>query len=219
MTLASFYLFCFLMGLTFSVLTFLMGATHVHIHLPFHAHLPQVGSIHVGHAAHGASGGSHGAGASGGSHGAGAKGGSLRGGTDVSWFNASTIMAFLAWFGGAGYILTRTSHLVAAASLSLAAVAGLVAGTIVYRFMLRLTHAGDSLMLDEDYRIEGCVGTLSLPIRQQGTGEVIFSLGGVRRCAGARSENGAAVEKGAEVVIERYEKGIAYVKRWEEFTN
>jgi len=147
------------------------------------------------------------------------KGASLRGGTHVSWLNASTIMAFLAWFGGAGYVLTRTSHLVAAASLGLAAVAGLVAGTIVYRFMLKLTHAGDSLMLDEDYRIEGCVGTLSLPIRQQGTGEVIFSLGGVRRCAGARSDDGASVEKGAEVVIERYEKGIAYVKRWEEFTN
>jgi membrane protein implicated in regulation of membrane protease activity len=128
-------------------------------------------------------------------------------------------MAFLAWFGGAGYILTRTSHLVAAASLSLAVIAGFIAGTIVYRFMLKLTHAGDSLMLDEDYRIEGCVGTLSLPIRQQGTGEVIFSLGGVRRCAGARSEDGAPVDKGAEVVIERYEKGIAYVKRWEEFTN
>jgi hypothetical protein len=210
MTLASFYLFCFLAGLTFSVLTFLAGAAHIHIHLPFHAHLPtHGGSVHVGHA--GTSGGSHG--------GAAVKGGSLRGGAHVSWFNASTIMAFLAWFGGAGYILTRTSHLVAAVSLSLAAVAGFVAGTIVYRFMVKLTHAGDSLMLDEDYRIEGCVGTLSLPIRQQGTGEVIFSLGGVRRCAGARSEDGAPVDKGAEVVIERYEKGIAYVKRWEEFTN
>ena len=203
MTLTSFYLFCFLMGLTFSVLTFLMGAVHVHIHLPFHAHLPvHGGSVHVGHGAHGI-----------------AKGASLRGGTQVSWFNASTIMAFLAWFGGAGYILTRTSHLVAVASLSLAVLAGLVAGTLVYRFMLRLTYTGDSLMLDEDYRIEGCVGTLSLPIRQQGTGEVIFSLGGVRRCAGARSEAGDVVEKGAEVVIERYEKGIAYVKRWEDFTN
>jgi membrane protein implicated in regulation of membrane protease activity len=210
MTLASFYLFCFLMGLTFSVLTFLAGAVHIHVHLPFHAHLPvHGGSVHAGHGAH--------AGASGG-HSAAMKGGSVRG-THVSWFNASTIMAFLAWFGGAGYILTRTSHLVAAASLSLAAAAGLVAGTIVYRFMLKLTHAGDSLMLDEDYRIEGCVGTLSLPIRQQGTGEVIFSLGGVRRCAGARSEDGAPVDKGAEVVIERYEKGIAYVKRWEDFTN
>jgi hypothetical protein len=208
MTLSSFYLICFLAGLTFSVLTFLAGAVHVHIHLPFHAHLPaHGGSVHVGHA--------HGGGS-----GAAVKGGSLRGGgVHVPWFNASTIMAFLAWFGGAGYILTRTSHLVAAISLGLSVLAGLAAGTIVYRFMLRLTYAGDSLMLDEDYRIEGCVGTLSLPIRQQGTGEVIFSLGGVRRCAGARSEDGATVEKGAEVVIERYEKGIAYVKRWEDFTN
>jgi len=208
MTLSSFYLVCFLAGLTFSVLTFLLGAVHVHIHLPFHAHLPlHGGSVHVGHGAHG------------GASGAAVKGGALRGGANVPWFNASTIMAFLAWFGGAGYILTRTSHLVAAASLGLAAIAGVIAGTIVYRFMLKLTHAGDSLMLDEDYRIEGCVGTLSLPIRQRGTGEVIFSLGGVRRCAGARSEDGSAVDKGAEVVIERYEKGIAYVKRWEEFTN
>ena len=131
------------MGLTFSVLTFLAGAVHIHIHLPFHAHLPMHGgSAHVGH------------GATSGGHGAVAKAGSLRGGTHVSWFNASTIMAFLAWFGGAGYILTRTSHLIAAASLSLAALAGLAAGTIVYRFMLKLTYAGDSLMLDEDYRIE-----------------------------------------------------------------
>jgi membrane protein implicated in regulation of membrane protease activity len=208
MTLSSFYLICFLAGLTFSVLTFLAGAVHVHIHLPFHTHLPvHGGSMHVGHGAHG------------GGSGAPAKGGSLRGGGHVSWFNASTIMAFLAWFGGAGYILTRTSHLVAAVSLGLAALAGMAAATIVYRFMLKLTHAGDSLMLDEDYRIEGSVGTLSLPIRQQGTGEVIFSLGGVRRCAGARSDDGEAVEKGAEVVIARYEKGIAYVKRWEDFTN
>jgi hypothetical protein len=39
---------------------------------------------------------------------------------------------------------------------------------------------------------------------------------GVRRCSGARSEDGAAIAKGAEVIVTRYEKGIAYVKRWEE---
>ena len=199
MTWSDFYLFCFLVGFAFSALTFLAGA--VHIHLPFRLHLP-------------AHGGHHGAGG----HGVAAKGGGARAGTHVSWFNASTAMAFLAWFGGAGYILTRASHLVAVASLSLAAIAGLAAGMMVYRFMLKLTRAGDSQMFDADYRIEGCVGTLSMPIREKGTGEVIFSLGGVRRCAGARSEAGEPVEKGAEVVIERYEKGIAYVKRWEDFT-
>jgi len=48
--------------------------------------------------------------------------------------------------------------------------------------------------------------------------EVARVIGGVRRGAGARSDDGKAIEKGAEVVIERYEKGIAYVRRWEEFT-
>jgi len=39
-----------------------------------------------------------------------------------------------------------------------------------------------------------------------------------RRTCGARSENGNALEKGAEVMVARYEKGIAYVKRWEEIS-
>jgi membrane protein implicated in regulation of membrane protease activity len=199
MTWSDFYLFCFLVGFASSVLTFVAGA--VHIHLPFRLHLP-------------AHGGHHGAGG----HASGGQGGGARAGSHVSWFNASTIMAFLAWFGGAGYILTRTSHLVATICLALSALAGLMAGMIVYKFMLKLTRAGDSLMLDADYRMEGCVGTLSMPIRERGTGEVIFSLGGVRRCAGARSDGDEVVEKGAEVVIERYEKGIAYVKRWDDFT-
>jgi membrane protein implicated in regulation of membrane protease activity len=193
MTWSDFYLFCFLVGFAFSALSFLAGA--MHIHWPAH-------------------GGHHAVGG----HAVAAKGGASWPGTHVPWLNASTIMAFLAWFGGAGYILARASHLVAMASLVTAACAGLVAGRIVYKFMLRLTRAGDSLMLDADYRIEGCVGTLSMPIREKGTGEVIFSLGGVRRCAGARSETAESVEKGAEVVIERYEKGIAYVKRWDDFT-
>lgn len=198
MSWPNFYLFCFLIGFAFSALTFLAGAAH--IHLPFRLHLP----AHGGHHAAGGHGAAKGAGGGAGSH--------------ISWFNASTIMAFLAWFGGAGYILTRASHFVALVCLALAGLAGLVAGMIVYRFMLKLTRAGDSQMLDADYRIEGSVGTLSMPIREKGTGEVIFSLGGVRRCAGARSDAGELVEKGAEVVIERYEKGIAYVKRWDDFT-
>ena len=57
-----------------------------------------------------------------------------------------------------------------------------------------------------------------MTIRENGTGEIIFALGGSRRCSGARSGDGKAIEKGTEVVIERYEKGIAYVKRWEEFS-
>jgi hypothetical protein len=195
MTWSDFYLLCFLVGFSLSVLSFLAGA--VHIHLPFKMHLPFHGAPHAGASA---------------SH------GGLRGGTHISWFNASSAMAFLAWFGGTGYLLTRHSHLLGAFSLLLATVAGLAAGWVVLRFMVKLMNSTDAPMKSEDYRIEGSVGTISMPIRASGTGEVIFSLAGVRRCAGARSDDGKAIEKGAEVVIERYEKGIAYVKRWEEFT-
>jgi hypothetical protein len=59
---------------------------------------------------------------------------------------------------------------------------------------------------------------VSISIPAGGTGEVIFEQHGVRRSAGARSDDGAPVEKGAEVVISRYEKGMAYVRKWDEFT-
>jgi membrane protein implicated in regulation of membrane protease activity len=136
----------------------------------------------------------------------------------ISWLNASTILAFLAWFGGTGYLLMRHAHLLALLSLGISISAGLFAGLIVFKFMVKLTKVTDPPMNSEDQRVEGSLGTLSMSIRENGTGEIIFSLGGVRRCAGARSENGKPIEKGAEVAIERYEKGIAYVKRWEEFS-
>lgn len=196
MTWSDFYLFCFIVGFLLSVLSFIAGA--VQIHLPFKVHLP----FHVQHI-----GGAHGGGR-----------GSFSAGAHLSWLNASTAMAFLAWFGGTGYLLARHSHLLALISLGLSICAGLFAGLVVFKFMVKLMNSTDRPMKSEDYRMDGSVGTISMPIRENGTGEIIFSLGGVRRCAGARSEDGKPVEKGAEVVIERYEKGIAYVKRWEEFT-
>ena len=34
--------------------------------------------------------------------------------------------------------------------------------------------------------------------------------------SGARAESGTAIPKGVEVVVTRYEKGIAYVRPWDE---
>ena len=195
MTWSDFYLFCFLVGFSLSVLSFFAGA--VHIHLPVKWHLP----FHLGH---------HGGGL--------AKGGLQKGGSSgahISWFNASTIMAFLAWFGGTGYLLTRYSHFVLFLSLTIAVAAGMFAGWTVFKFMLKLN---DAPMTSEERRVEGALATISMPIRENGTGEIIFALGGTRRCAGARSGDGKPIEKGTEVVIERYERGIAYVKKWEEFS-
>jgi hypothetical protein len=204
MTWSDFYLLCFLVGFSLSLLSFASGA--MHLHLPFKWHLP----FHGAHVPHGAGGGL--------AKGSLAKGGVAKGGVHLSRFNALTVMAFLAWFGGTGYLLTKHSTLVAAASLSIAVAAGLTGGWIVFRFMARLLQTSGGQMNDWDYRHEGSVGKVSISIPAGGTGEVIFEQHGVRRSAGARSDDGTALEKGAEVVISRYEKGIAYVSRWEEFT-
>ena len=198
MTWSDFYLFCFLVGFFLSVVSFLAGA--VHLHLPVKWHLPF----------HGAHGGHHGGGF--------LKGGLQKGGShgaQISWFNASTVMAFLAWFGATGYLLTRYSNLIAFVCLAIAGATGLFGGWIIFKFMVKLN---DAPLTSEDRRVEGALGTISMSIRENGTGEIIFALGGARRCAGARSSDGLPIERGVEVVIERYEKGIAYVKRWEEFS-
>jgi len=184
------FLFCFLVGTTLSVLSFLAGA--VHLDLPFkvhmHLHLPHV---HVHHgAAHG-------------------------GGPHISWFNATTVLAFLAWFGGVGYLMTKYSHVETLLIVGIATGAGMTAGWVMLRFLVTLVGPSEPLR-ESDRRIEGALGTVSMTIRQNGTGEIIFPLGGSRRCSGARSSDGAEIARGAEVVIERYDKGIAYVKKWDE---
>jgi membrane protein implicated in regulation of membrane protease activity len=85
--------------------------------------------------------------------------------------------------------------------------------------MARIVRVSDAQMLDWDYRIEGTVGTISSSIRLDGTGEMIFEQRGVRKSVSARSEDGKPLPKGTEVAITRYEDGIAYVKKWEEFTS
>ena len=196
MSWSDIYLLCFIVGFSLSVLSFLAGA--VHIHLPFKMHLP----FHFG--SHGQSG-------------AIAKGGSSGGGAHVSWFNASSAMAFLAWFGGVGYILATRSTLEAFIALAIAISAGLLAAFVVFKFMVKLMNAESSHLKEEDYRYEGLVGTVTIPTRAHGTGEIVLLQGGVRRSAGARSHDGQPLEKGAEVVTERYENGIAYVHRYDEF--
>jgi membrane protein implicated in regulation of membrane protease activity len=133
----------------------------------------------------------------------------------VPWLNFGTMTAFLAWFGGTGYLLERFYAVWFLVALAVAILSGLGGAAIVFWFLAKLS--GDEQALDPaDYDMIGVLGKLSIPIREGGTGEIIFSQEGVRRVSGARSDDGTAIPKGAEVVVERYEKGIAYVRRWED---
>jgi len=128
------------------------------------------------------------------------------------------LTAFLAWFGGTGFLITRFSSIWFALGLLIAMAAGLFGAGIVFLFLSRVLISHEENMDSADYEMVGVLGRISMPIRENGTGEIIYSQAGTRRTCGARSENGSAIEKGVEVVVDRYEKGIAYVKRWEEIS-
>ncbi|HEY1495829.1 MAG TPA: hypothetical protein VGF49_14855 [Candidatus Solibacter sp.] len=189
MTWSAFYLICFLVGFGMSVLSLLAGS--VHMHLP---HLHIHGGVHVGHA--------HGGGSSG-----------------PSWFNMGTIAAFLAWFGGTGYLLEHYYAVWFVVALGIATISGLGGASVVFWFLAKVLMSREEALDPADYDMVGVLGKLSIPIRPGGTGELIYAQGGTRRVAGARAESGAAISKGAEVVVTRYEKGIAYVRPWDEFSD
>jgi membrane protein implicated in regulation of membrane protease activity len=191
MTWSDFYLVCFLVGFILSAASFLLGHAHFHIGHGPHFH---VGHGHAAHL-HGPKSGGHGNG--------------------VSFFNAATLTAFLAWFGGVGYLLTRYSSIVIWLALATAVLAGLAGASLIFWFLLKLS-ATEQPLDPADYDLIGALGLLSANIRAGGTGEMIFPQQGARKAVGARSEDGTAIPKGTEVVITRYEKGIAYVRRWDE---
>jgi membrane protein implicated in regulation of membrane protease activity len=138
-----------------------------------------------------------------------------RGGS--SWFNLATIAAFLAWFGGTGYLLERYYSVWFVLALGISIVSGIGASAVVFWFLARVLLSREAPLDPADYDMTGVLGRLSLPIRAGGTGELVYSQEGSRRCAGARSEDGSAIPKGAEVIVTRYEKGIAYVRPWDDF--
>jgi membrane protein implicated in regulation of membrane protease activity len=184
-----------------SAISFIAGGLRWQLHLP---HLPHGGGhIGAGHApvAHGSA-----------TAPAGHQG-------PVSPFNFITLTAFLAWFGGTGYLITRFSSIWFALGLLIALGAGLFGAGIVFVFLTRVLISREENMDSADYEMVGVLGRISMPIRENGTGEIIYSQAGTRRTCGARSDNGAALGKGAEIVVTRYDKGIAYVRLWEEMNN
>jgi membrane protein implicated in regulation of membrane protease activity len=195
MTWADFYLLCFVLGFVLSVLA-LFGTMHLDF-AHFHFHIGGAHHGHIGHAGgHAAHGGAH--------------------ANEISHVNIGTVAAFLAWFGGAGYLLTRFSVFWGFLAFGAAVASGFAGATIVFYFLAKVLVRPDENLDPADFSMIGVLGTTASAIRPSGIGEIIFSQHGFRRASPARSDDGAEIPKGTEVVVTRYERGIAYVKPWEE---
>jgi membrane protein implicated in regulation of membrane protease activity len=182
MTWELFYLGCFWFGFLFSLVAFVAGTSHLHLHFP---------GLHDGHGVHGG---------------------------EESPINFGTISAFLAWFGGTGYLLTRYSNIWALLALGVAVMSGLGGAAAVFWFLFKFLLKHEQDLDPADYDMIGVLGHVSSTVREGGTGEMIYSQNGVRRAASIRSETGQSIARGVEVVVTRYERGIAYVRPWEELS-
>jgi membrane protein implicated in regulation of membrane protease activity len=190
MTMDTFYLVCFGVGLVLSVISVLGGFAHLHL-----------GHLHIGHSAlahHGTA-----------AHSSGSRG--------LSAINGFTFTAFLCWFGGAGYLLHRYSIFVAPLVLLLSVVSGIFGAALLWAALFKVLLPRERVLSVEDTEMTGVLGKVSNSIRGNGgIGEILFMQTGARRCSAARSDDGRTIERGTEVVVIRYERGIAYVRPWEE---
>jgi membrane protein implicated in regulation of membrane protease activity len=190
----SFYLICFCVGLVLSLISVVGGFAHLHIGR-FH-----VGHVAQGHAAHGAHHASRGSG--------------------LSAVNGFTITVFLCWFGGAGYLLHHSSVFGSVLILLIALISGVVGATLIWAVLFKLLLPRERVLTPEETEMAGVLAEVSDSIRDgDGIGEIIFSQAGARRAAAARSEDGSAIARGTEVVVIRYDRGVAYVRRWDELAN
>jgi membrane protein implicated in regulation of membrane protease activity len=126
--------------------------------------------------------------------------------------NMTTILMFITWFGGAGYVIMHYRNQLVLAAFLGACVAGVAGSTIIYLSVVRVLIRDDRPLRAEDFDMVGMLGRLTMQIREGGVGELIYSQAGTRRSCGARSESGQAIPRGTEVVVMRYERGIAWVR-------
>jgi hypothetical protein len=189
MTWQLFYLVCFILGLLLCVVSlFTGGHTHGgHFHFAGHTHL------HLPH---------------------GAKVGHTHASNGVSAFNGFTITAFLCWFGGVGYLLRTNSGFFAPFVLLLSTLSGIAGGALIFWFLAAVLLPRERALTAEETAITGVVGRVTGSLLPDRTGEIIYTQLGARMSSPARSEDGSTIERGSEVVVLRYERGIAYVREW-----
>ena len=194
-----FYFACFVAGLLLSIVSLVGGMGHIswHFHPPRLPHLPNG----VGH--HGGGLGARGS-----------SSGSASGTATIPWWNAFSIMVFLCWFGAAGYLLTRYGTLVAGLVFLLAAVCGVAGGAVVFWFLAKVLLPHERELTSDETAVPGVVGKVSAAIREGGTGEILYEQMGATRSVPARADVPEPIQRGEEVFVVRYERGIAYVRRW-----
>jgi hypothetical protein len=207
----------FLVGLFFLLITSFTGhegiahhAGHGHIELPFLGghNVPAHGPAHAGHGAgHQAHVEHHG-------HGEG------EGFSIFAILNPLSIALFLIGFGFFGFVFHATTAFALPIVFVLAGIGGLIIAILILSLVNRIFGNTEATTIQDVSDRTGLLGKVNMTILQDGIGEIIYvSPGGLRKSVPARSVNGQRLERGQEIVVVNYQRGIAEVDTWDHFVN
>jgi membrane protein implicated in regulation of membrane protease activity len=226
------FIACFLFGIVFLLATVLLGGIGDHEHGLGHEHsftaniehsvshhLHLGGEGHAAHAAHPSHAPAHTHSAhSHTGHEQGEKSGNAGHFSFFTIINPSTIVFFLIGFGFFGYVLHNNTSIALPLILLLAVLAGSIIAAILITLINRIVGLSQSHTVQDISDRTGLLGKVIMTIKENSVGEILYeSPGGLRKSIPARCIDGRRIERGQEVVVLNYVKGIAEVDTWEHF--
>ena len=181
------YLLCVVAGLTWAVLSAVVG---------------------------GIFGGDHGA--DGGGHDAGGAGGAAAGHDHAVHFSPlspSIIAIFVTAFGSAGYVSMEYLKVSAMLSLPIAIAAAFLAAGAMFFVFAKIFEATQQSSAPAPSELVGLVGQVLTAIPENGVGEISYTVRGSRFTAPAKHVQGWAVPAHAPVIIESLAGSVFFVRR------
>lgn len=232
------FVFSFLFGLLFLIVTAFLGSIgqghhigghHIHIggHAAGHHAAPHV-HTHTAHAGHGHAGHTPAGHTQAAHHGqAGQKVGKTAPVTTethanflsyLGYINPLSLAIFLVGFGFFGYVFHNSTALALPIALALSGLSGLIIAIILLMMINRLFGGYEGAAMQDISDRTGLVGKVNITIPENGIGEILYvSPGGARKSVPARTVDGRRLDRDQEVVVVNYQAGVAEVDTWDRF--
>lgn len=131
-------------------------------------------------------------------------------------FNISSLLAFITWTGGVGYIARNGLGLWTWAAVLTGLVGGVAGAAIVAWVFMNVLKKGGEGMNPADWNVVGVLGRVTSSIRSNGYGEIVYEQNGLRQVASAKASGEQAIPRDTEVVVLRIERGVAVVEPFDE---
>src|SRR5207245_5665135 len=98
-------------------------------------------------------------------------------GSSLSPINFATVTAFLAWFGGTGYLMSHYYGVWFLLGLGVASASGLAGAAAIFWFVAKVLVSAEENLGPADYEMVGVIGSITNEIRAGGTRDVLYETG------------------------------------------